>query len=338
MPTIPTSNRQILLRRRPIGPLQEGDLELVERDLQAPGPGQVLLRNRYLSIDPAIRGWMGAGASYMDPIPLNDVVRSASVSEVVQSNRPDYREGELVVGLTGWEEYSLVGDSFVGRKIPPNLPLPPSSTLGLLGGSGLTAYFGLLEVGAAKAGDVVLVSAAAGSVGSIVGQLAKLKGCHVVGIVGSEAKCRWIVDALGFDSAINRRDGAIDRDLRAACPRGIDLYFDNVGGPILDVALRHIRIGARVVLCGAISQIESTNLPPGPPNYIRLLTRRARMEGFITLDFAERWEEAAAQLTQWALSGQLHHQEQVMRGLDSAPKALIGLLNGDNIGKVIVKV
>ncbi|MFT5680837.1 MAG: NADPH-dependent curcumin reductase CurA [Myxococcota bacterium] len=336
-------SRRIRLARRPQGELQPADFSAVVEPVEPLAVGEARLANRYLSIDPAIRGWMSEGASYMAPITLGGVMRSAALSEVVEvRGHPRLRVGQVVVGLSGWEDFSRVGPDFVGRILPDDRSLPLTSALSVLGGNGLTAWFGMNEIGQPKPGETVLVSAAAGGVGSIAGQLARLAGCRVIGLAGTDEKVAWLTGELGFDAGINyktaREGEGIYAAIRAVSPRGVDVFFDSVGGDILDAGLGTIRVGARVVICGAISQINATTLPPGPANYIRLLTRRARMQGFVTLDYADRWQEASNQLAQLVLSGKLRHREHIVDGLLQAPAALIGILRGENLGKMMVRV
>jgi len=332
-----TRNRRIVLRRRPGPSLSADDFELTEGIADAPGEGQVLLRNLFLSIDPAIRGWMDEGESYIEPIPIGGVIRAGCVGEVVRSNSARHAVGDHVVGLSGWEDYSVVDAASLGRTIPQDTPLPLSTALSVVGGTGLTAYFGLLDVGRPKEGQTVVVSAAAGGVGSVVGQLAKLHGCRAVGITGSDDKCSFLLDELGYDAAINYRDGDLRARLKQACPRGIHIYFDNVGGEILDAALGRIATGGCVVLCGNMSGIGATERPAGPSNYIRLLTKRARMQGFVLLDYMPRWEQGSAELTRWVVEGKLRYREEVVEGLQNAPEALMRLFAGDNRGKMMVR-
>ena len=328
--------RRILLARRPEGELRDADLEIVDEPVPPLEAGQILVGNRFLSMDPAIRGWMSNTDSYIDPIAIGDVVRGAAVGNVVASENEKWAVGDLIVAIAGWETHSVMGPRVMGQKIPPGLPLSASTYLGVLGGAGLTAYIGLLEVGALAEGESLLISAAGGGVGSIVGQIGKIKGCHVVGIAGTDEKCAWLTDEMGFDGAVNYRAGSLLTHLRAACPNGVDVFFDNVGGEILDTALRLINVRARVVLCGAISQINAATPPPGPSNYIRLRTKRARMEGFITLDHARNWGAASAQLAQWVLGGELKYRETIIDGIDQTPAAFNMLFSGGNIGKLIV--
>jgi NADPH-dependent curcumin reductase CurA len=336
-------NRRILLAHRPVGPIRPGDFTHTTQPAPSPGPGEAILHNRYLSIDPAIRGWMSLGDSYIEPIALGAVVRGAALSEVVAvRDHPRLEVGQRVVGLTGWEDLTRVGPDFIGRILPADTGLPLTAALSVLGGNGLTAYFGMLEVGRPRRGETVLVSAAAGGVGSIAGQLALLEGCRVVGLAGTDDKVAWLTGELGFHAGINyrtaRAGAGLSAAIRAACPAGVDVFFDSVGGDILDAGLGAIRVGARVVICGAISQIDATRLPPGPSNYIRLLTKRARMQGFVTLDYADRWQEASDRLARLVLDGRIRHREHIVEGLRSAPDALIGVLRGENTGKMIVRI
>lgn len=331
-------NRRIVLARRPVGEVQAEDLRYVEEPLPLPNDDQILVRNLYISLDPATRGWMDDKASYMKPIPIDGVMLSAGLAVVESSPFEDWKAGDLVAGLFGWEEYSILTRQQMARRAGTHEGLPLSYELGVLGGNGLTAYIGLHKIGLPKPGETVLVSAASGAVGSIVGQLAKIHGCRVVGITGGAAKADMLVETLGFDAAVDYKNGRLYEDLRAACPEGVDVYFDNVGGEILDVALTRINVHARVVLCGAIAQINETALPPGPKNYIRLLARRARMEGFITLDYAREWNEISEILAKHVLRGEIKVLEEVVEGLEAIPQAFARLFRGEKIGKLVVKV
>ncbi|MGH7321643.1 MAG: NADP-dependent oxidoreductase [Candidatus Rokuibacteriota bacterium] len=331
----PAVNRQFLLAARPVGMVKPSDFAYREEPVPVPGPGQVLVRNIWLSLDPAMRGWMNEGRSYIAPVGIGEVMRGGTVGEVVVSNSPGFPIGRIITGMLGWQDYAISD----GKGLSPVPPGPPISTaLGVLGMPGLTAYFGLLDVGQPKAGETVVVSAAAGAVGSIVGQIAKITGCRAVGIAGSAQKCRWLVRELGFDAAINYRTENVSDELRAHCPGGIDLYFDNVGGDILDTVLRRINLRARVVICGAISQYNSIGPVPGPSNILSLLVNRARMEGFIVFDYAKRYGEGRAALAAWLAEGRLKYAEDIVEGLENAPVALLRLFEGKNTGKVLVKV
>lgn len=334
-----TTNRRILLARRPTGQVQEDDLRYVEEPLAPLQDGEVRLRNRYISLDPATRGWMDDKKSYMKPIAIGGVMLSAGVGEVIESNLDEWTPGDIVSGLFGWEEFPTLNaqQMKMGRRAGA-YDLPLSYELGVLGGTGLTAYIGLHKIGQPKAGETVVVSAASGGVGSVVGQLAKIVGCRVVGITGGAEKARRLVDELGFDAAVDYKAGNLYQDLRTACPEGVDVYFDNVGGEILDTVLTRINVHARIVLCGAISQINEESLPPGPKNYIRLLARRARMEGFVTLDYAREWVEISDKVAQHVLNGDIKVIEEVVDGLEAIPNAFARLFRGEKFGKLVVKV
>ena len=336
---MPDINRQFVLAARPVGEIKDSDFRYQETPLPALEDGQVLLRTLYLSLDPAMRGWMNAGKdSYVAPVEIGEVMRGGTIGEVVESRNPEFETGDKVWSIGGWQSYSVAGPKGLMMKVPAGLELPLTNFLSVLGMTGLTAYFGLLDIGKPVEGDTVVVSAAAGAVGSIVGQIAKIKGCRVIGIAGSEEKCRWIQEELGFDGAINYKTEHVAKKLRALCPDRINVYFDNVGGPILNDVLGYLAVHARIAICGAISQYNATELPPGPGNYITLLTKRSRMEGFIVTDFAPRFQEAITELAQWVLQGRLKHREDIVEGLENAPKAIHKLFDGSNDGKLIIKV
>lgn len=333
---MPETNVQIRLKNRPEGLPKESDFERTEEPIPVPGEDEVLVRNVYLSLDPAMRGWMSDRKSYLPPVGLGEVMRGLTVGEVVASNDPAFSPGDHVQGVLGWQLYATARPKRLTR-LPPGLPL--KLALGPLGMTGLTAYFGLLDVGRPKEGETVLVSGAAGAVGSITGQIAKIKGCRAVGIAGGEDKCRWLTEELGFDAAIDyKATQDLDAELRAACPRGVDVYFDNVGGRILDSALRQLARGGRVVICGAISQYNATEKVEGPANYLSLLVNRGRMEGFLVFDYESRYGEALAELGRWLQEGRLHHREDVVQGLENAPRALLRLFDGSNTGKLMVQL
>jgi len=332
------ANRQILLKKRPIGVPSAEDFEVGDAVVGRPGPGEVLLKNLYLSIDPAIRGWMSDAKSYLPPIELGAPVRSGTLSQIVESNAEGWPVGQIVQALAAWESFSVVSSKMLHGKVQAIEGIPLSTMLSVLGGTGLTAYFGLLEVGRPKKGETVLVSAAAGGVGSIVGQLAKIHGCRVVGLTGSDAKCAWLTDELGYDDAINYRSANLRHALKAACPKGIDLFFDSVGGEILNAVLTRLNYHGRVVVCGAISQINEAELPPGPSNYLQLLAKSARMEGFTTLDFAPRYDEARADLARWIREGKIRYRDEIAEGIDQAPSHLLRIFSGEHRGKLMVKL
>ena len=334
---VAATNRKLILAKRPTGMVDDSIVALESAPAPEPGAGEFLVQVRYLSIDPTIRTWMNDVQGYLPPIGLGEVVRGAGIGEVVSSNDESYRPGQLVFGMTGWQDYT------VGSPANPLQPLPegidPLLAINVFGATGMTAYFGLLDVGRMKEGDVVVVSGAAGATGSSVGQIAKATGAgKVIGIAGGKEKCAFVVDELGFDSAIDYKSEPVSTRLGQEAPGGIDLYFDNVGGEILDACLANIAMRGRVVLCGAISHYNESGPPPGPSNYVNLITRRGRMEGFIILDYLDRWPEAQADLLTWLLEGKLKHVEHVVEGLDNAPSALNLLFTGGNRGKVVVKL
>jgi NADPH-dependent curcumin reductase CurA len=313
-------------------------VRIEEEQMPSPGPGQALARVRYLSIDPTIRTWMDDGPGYLPPIGIDEVVRSSGVAEVLESNCDSYKPGQLVVGLTGWQDYVIADE---GARVMQPLPagVSPTTALSVLGINGITAYFGLLDVGDLKEGDTVVVSGAAGATGSAVGQIAKIKGAGaVIGIAGGPHKCGWIVDELGFDEAIDYKSANLGARLHEVAPQGIDLYFDNVGGEILDACLANLALRGRVVLCGAISGYNDRDAVRGPANYRALIIRRGRMEGFIILDYFDRFPDAQAELAGWLTSGELKAREHIVEGLEHAPDALNLLFTGGNTGKVIVQV
>jgi NADPH-dependent curcumin reductase len=332
------SNRRLMLAQRPTGMVDESTLRLEEGPIPEPGPGQALIRVRYLSIDPTIRTWMNDAAGYLPPIAIGQVVRSAGIGEVVASRTERFGVGELVVGMTGWQDYILAGEGAASLDILPPGVDPPTA-LNVFGITGMTAYFGLIDVGRIVEGDTVVVSGAAGATGSVVGQIAKIRGAaSVVGIAGSDVKCAWLVDDLGFDRAVNYRTDDVKARLRELCPNGIDLYFDNVGGELLDICLGQLALRGRVVLCGAISTYNTPGRAPGPSNYRNLITRRGRMEGFIILDYLRRFPEAQVDMAGWVTEGRIKHVEQVVDGLEAAPDALNLLFTGGNTGKVVVRL
>lgn len=329
-------NLQVLLAARPVGLPSDDHFEVVETPVGEPAEGQVLVRTLYVSLDPAMRGWMDDRPSYIPPVGLGEVMRALGVGEVIASRHEGFAAGDRVAGQLGWQQYAILD----GAQLDPvPAEVPPTLALGPLGMIGMTAYFGLLDVGQPKSGETVLVSGGAGAVGSLVGQIAKIRGCRVVGIAGGAEKCAWLVDELGWDEAVDyKATDDLDTALRAACPSGVDVFFDNVGGETLDAALRCINRKARVVICGAISQYNATEAAPGPASYLALLVQRARMEGFIVFDYAKRYGEARADLAQWIGEGRIRHREHIVQGLENAPRALLRLFDGTNHGKLIVQV
>jgi NADPH-dependent curcumin reductase CurA len=334
---IPTTHRQVQLAARPLGFPSESDFRLVEGPVPEPGDGQFLVRAVYLSLDPYMRGRMSQARSYVPPVALGDVMEGGVVGEVVRSSHPGFSVGDVVEGRFGWQEFAVSAGKGV-RKIDPTAA-PISTALGVLGMPGLTAYFGLLEVGQPKAGETVVVSAASGAVGGLVGQIAKLKGCRAVGLAGSEAKVDYITRELGYDAGINYRTASdLDAALQATCPGGVDVYFDNVGGRITEAVTRHVNPFARIAVCGLISQYNLTEPELAPRNERFVLVSRVRIQGFIVFDFAARYREGLAQLGAWVRDGQLKYREDIVDGLEQAPAALIGLLQGRNFGKMLVRV
>ena len=334
---MPDGNQHFLLAARPRGELRSSDFELVDAAMPEPGEGEVLVEARYVAVEPAMKGWMEARVDYVEPMEIGDLMRGNMLGSVVASNNDRYPLGSLVMGMLGWRRYAVCD----GRN-PPLQRVPDgveaTAAMNVLGITGLTAYFGMLDIGAPRPGNTVLVSGAAGATGSIAGQLARIQGARVVGIAGGHEKCEWLVSELGFDAAVDYKAGDIAAQVAQACPDGVDVYFDNVGGEILDIALDKLADGARVVLCGGISRYNETGPVPGPVNYFNLVLRRARMEGFIVLDYASRFPEAAKALTGHLLSGELRHRETVLEGFEQLPQALMNLFTGGNIGKQLVAV
>ena len=331
------ANRVWRLRKRPIGDLSDDVLGFDEEAIPKPGAGEFLFRLNYLSLDPTNIIWMKDVDQYMPPVGLNEPMRGVVCGTVVKSNHPDYAEGSLVSGLGQWADYQI-GTPGMLSPMGDTGPIPVADAFSTLALVGPTAYFGLLDVGEPKAGETVVVSAAAGAVGSIVGQIAKIKGCRVVGLAGSDEKCEWIKNDLGFDAAINYRTEDLSKALKAACPDGIDVYFDNVGGKILDACLKLMNLKGRIPTCGLISQYRAAEPVPGPYNYEMLLMQRVRIEGFIVLDYADRYPEAIAALSQWMAEGKIKVRTEIVDGLEHALQALKKLYTGENTGKLMIRV
>lgn len=332
-----TQNQHILLAARPHGEIKKTDFELVEASMPEIGEGEVLVESRYLAVEPAMKGWMEARVDYVAPLHIGDVMRGHGVGIVVESKHPKFAAGELVSGPLGWRRY-LATDT---KTIPLNrVPagVEPPAAINVLGLTGLTAYFGMLDIGQPKAGDTVLVSGAAGATGSVAGQLARIAGARVIGIAGGKDKCDWLVSELGFAGAIDYKSEDVDQRIAELCPEGLDVYYDNVGGEILDFALARLAQGARVVLCGGISRYNQTGAIPGPVNYFNLIYRRARMEGFIVSDYASRFGEAIEVLAKHLASGEMRHRETILQGFTELPQALMNLFTGGNMGKQLVEV
>jgi NADPH-dependent curcumin reductase CurA len=331
-------NRQWRLAARPRGMVRETDFELGEAPMPVPAEGEILVRNLYLSFDPAMRGWMSDRPSYIPPVRLGEVMRATAVGQVVDSRHPGFSPGDFVRGAFGWQDYAAarVEGRFPVTRLPREVPL--TWFLGVLGTTGLTAYFGLLEVGRPAPGETVVVSAAAGATGSVAGQIAKLKGCRAIGIAGGRAKCAWLKEEARFDAAIDYRSEDVAARLGELCPDGIHVYFDNVGGEILEAALSHIALRARIVLCGGISRYNEESPPPGPKNYMNLLVRRARLEGFLVLDHLPRTEEATRELSAWVREDRIRFREDIQEGLENAPRTLLRLFEGKNFGKQLLRI
>lgn len=333
----PPTNRQVRLRARPDGIPQAEHFEIVAAPMPEPGAGEFLVRNDFLSVDPAMRGWVSAVANYSQPVGIGEVMRSFAAGEVVASRHPGYAVGERVMGLLGWQEFATSDGRQITRKVKET-DLPLSASLGVLGLNGVTAYLALLEVGAPRPGETVVVSTAAGAVGATVGQIARLAGCRTVGLAGGARKVALCREAFGYDAAIDYKAGNLDAALADACPRGIDVYFDNTAGPISDAVLRHLAIGARVVICGTAS-VASWDPPPTGPRVERyLLVKRARMQGFIVFDYQPRYEEAVSRLADWVRAGKLRYREDILEGIEQAPGAIAGLYRGENLGKRLIRL
>jgi NADPH-dependent curcumin reductase len=332
-------NRQWLLVERPQGMIKESDFHWNETSVPALKDGQVLVRNLAFSFDPTQRGWMSMD-TYMPAIPLGQTMKAGTIGQVMESKRPGFAKGDLVQGLFGWEDYTINGgEGLMGlQKLPRGTD--PILALSLLGTTGLTAYFGTLAVGAVKPGDTFVVSGAAGATGSVSGMIAKIKGCRVVGIAGGREKCDWLLKEAGFDAAIDYKNENVGEALSKHCPQGINVYFDNVGGEILDHALARLAHGARVVLCGAISQYNNLGerTPVGPKNYLSLIMQGARMEGFLVFHFFQRYPEAIAEMSKWYAEGKLKNEVDLQQGLENAPKTIIRLFTGANFGKQLLKL
>jgi hypothetical protein len=329
-------NRQITLAARPVGYPKESDFALVVSPVPQPREGEVLVRALWLSLDPYQRGRMSTARSYAAAVELGEVIVGGVVGRVVESRTPAFTPGDIVEGRLGWQEYA-VSDGRDLRKVDPSLG-PLSTALGVLGMPGMTAYFGFLEVGLPKPGDTVVISAASGAVGQVVGQIAKIMGCRAVGIAGSPAKIDYITNELGFDAGINYKTDDLDAALAATCPQGVNVYFDNVGGVVSDAVFEHLAVGARIVICGQISQYNLEQPELAPRNLRFLIVHQARMEGFLVFQFAHRYEEGRQRMAGWIREGKLKYKEDIVEGLENAPRAFIGLMQGKNFGKLLVKI
>jgi NADPH-dependent curcumin reductase CurA len=330
-------NHQVRLAARPEGLLKPSDWSHTEEPIPEPGEGEVLVKILYLSLDPAMRGWMNEGRSYIAPVGIGDVMRALAAGRVIASNHPRLAVGDDITGMLGVQEYAVVSGDAVGKVYPRIAPLP--TYLGTLGMPGMTAYFGLLDIGRPAEGETVVVSAAAGAVGGVVGQLAKLKGARAIGIAGGAEKCRYVVEDLGFDAAIDYKSEDVAEGLREHCPKGIDVYFDNVGGEILDAALTRLARHARVVICGAISQYNVSEGMQGPSNYMSLLVNHASMTGFVVSDYGDRYAAGVREMAGWLAEGKIVAREDVAEGgLERFPETLLRLFEGKNTGKLVLRV
>jgi NADPH-dependent curcumin reductase CurA len=329
-------NHKFELAARPIGLPKRTDWVYKEEPLRHPGDGEFLVKIIYISLDPAMRGWMSNSKSYVPPVGIGEVMRALGLGRVVASKNPGFATGDYVYGLLGVQEFAISDGKGLTTVDPAIASLPVY--LGALGMPGMTAYFGLLDVGQPKPGETVVVSCAAGAVGTIVGQIAKIKGCRAVGIAGGAEKCRYVVKDLGFDAAIDYKTDDVRKALQQHCPRGVDVYFDNVGGEILDIVLAQLARGARVAICGAISQYNAVTGIKGPSNYLSLLVNRASMKGFLVIDYAGRYGEAIREMSEWMAAGKLKTREDIVEGFDKFPETLLRLFKGENTGKLMLKL
>jgi len=331
-------NKKWILKKRPMGLVKDSDFELVSEELPKINEGEILIENIYLSFDPTQRGWLNDMPGYLPPVQIDEVVRSGGIGRVIDSKNPDYKTGDLTFGLVGWQTHCLtkpsVEDRF--RVVPDLLPIP--TMLNVMGSTGITAYYGLIELGKPKSGETVLVSGAAGATGSVVVQIAKLKGCHVIGIAGGKEKCDWL-QSIGADDVIDYKNYDVHKELPKVAKNGIDIYFDNVGGKILETALELININARVLLCGGISSgYDSTRPADGPNNLFSLIIKRATMQGFLVLDYLPNSEKALEEIATWVLEGKLQHREDIQEGIENCPQTLNRLFTGENKGKQLLKI
>ena len=341
MDSIALRNHQIRLAARPVGLPTRADWNFTAEPVAEPEAGGVLVKTLVLSLDPAMRGWMNEGKSYIAPVGIGDVMRAGGIGVVTASKNPAYAVGDTVSAMLNVQEYCVIPESRMKAaglfKIDPRAG-GMTQWLNVLGMPGMTGYFGLMDIGQPKAGETVVVSGAAGAVGQTVGQLAKIKGCRAVGIAGGPAKCEWVVKELGFDACVDYKAGNLKDELRTACPKGVDIYFDNVGGDILDTVLTRLAMKARIIICGAISQYNNTTPVKGPANYLSLLVNRARMEGMVVFDYADRYGVAVKEMAGYLKEGRMKSREDVVRGIESFPEALLKLFNGENFGKLVLEV
>jgi NADPH-dependent curcumin reductase CurA len=330
-------NRQVRLKSRPNGIPQAENFEIAETPAPSPGDGQFLVRNEFLSVEPAMRGWVSAVANYSTPVGIGEVMRSFAAGTVVASRHAGFTEGDKVMGMLGWQDFAVSDGANITRKVKET-DLPLSLSLGVLGLNGITAYFGLLDLGSPRPGDTVVVSTPAGAVGSAVGQIAKLMGCRTVGITGGAAKVKLCREAFGYDAAIDYKGGDIAAALKAAAPNGVNVYFDNTSGAISDAVYAQLALGARIVICGTAS-VPSWDPPPMGPRIERhIRVKRARMSGLLIFDYAHRYEEAVARLATWVRDGKLHYREDIADGIEHCPDAIASLYRGDNLGKKLIRL
>ncbi|MBK8293605.1 MAG: NADP-dependent oxidoreductase [Solirubrobacterales bacterium] len=333
-----TENRRFLLAERPSGPVDDNTYDLVTEPVPEIKDGEALVNVTWISIDPTNRTWIGEEPTYLPPVAIGEVMRALGLGEVVESKNENFPVGSVVQGLTGWQDYTVVSDSNPLMIVPPEVDAPPSAVLGTLGMTGMTAYFGMLEIGEPKEGETVVVSAAAGAVGSVAGQLAKLKGARVVGIAGGPEKCSWLVDELGFDATVDYKADDWRDQLKEATPNGIDVDFENVGGEIMEAVFGRMNKDGRVALCGLISGYNEKELPPGPRTFGNLLIQRVKLQGFIILDYYARFGEGIKQMSQWVGEGKIKSEQTVVEGFEELPNALNMLFAGKNTGKLVVHI
>lgn len=333
-------NRQWRLASRPVGDIKVSDFEYRQEPIPTPKAGEILIRNIYLSLDPTHRIWMSDRPQYMPPVEIGEVMRGLVLGIVEESKNPNFQQGDLVSGLLGWQDYALIttGNLPYITKIPQPLTVPLTAFMAVLSFIGCTAYFGLLDIGKPQPGETLVVSAASGAVGSLVGQIGKIKGCRVVGITSSDEKCRYLLEELGFDAAINYKTADLSAALAASCPHGIDIYFENVGGEILDAVLTQVNLNARIPLCGLISTYNAEEPLPGPYNFSQILMKRVLIKGFIVTDYVSQWDLAFREMGQWIQQGKLKYQQEIVQGLENAPTAILKLFNGEKMGKLIVQI
>jgi NADPH-dependent curcumin reductase CurA len=330
------TNTQVRLAARPVGRPKPEDWHIEDVAIPQPGDDEFLAEVIYISLDPAMRGWMNDARSYIEPVGIDEVMRAGGIAEIVESNNSSFSVGDHIYAMTGAQQY-FVSDGTGAQKVDPNIA-PLVKFLGVLGMTGMTAYFGLLDVAEAKEGETVVVSGAAGAVGSVVGQIAKIKGCRVVGIAGGQRKCQLLIDELGFDAAIDYKSEDLRKALRQHCPKGIDVFFDNVGGETLNTVLPQMRRHGRIAICGAISQYNNTEAVEGPSNYMSLLVSRSRMEGFVVFDYAQQFGAAMQEMAGWMAAGKLNSKEHIEKGIENFPDVLLKLFDGGNFGKLILQV